>query len=66
MMARVTKAYLDQLAVILRTITGDEGYFIEYASGRPRLYLERGSPHAAASSVKEVSPRLMARVSQGY
>lgn len=54
-MARITKADLDQLVTIIRNATGDEGYFIEYASGRPRLYLD------VAGSVEEVSPRLPAR-----
>lgn len=54
-MTRITKADLDQLVVIIKTNTGNEGYVIEYASGRPRLYLDddRG--------VREVSPRLPAR-----
>lgn len=61
-MARITKADLDQLVTIIKTRTGDDGYFIEYASGRPRLYLGVGDLGMRASGrVREMSPRLTAR-----
>lgn len=54
-MNRVTKADLDQLVTIIESRTGDDGYSIVYAYGRPRLYHETGT------RVVEVSPRLSAR-----
>ena len=55
-MDRVTKVDLEQLVEII----ADEGYFIEYAAGRPRLFLDIGG------SVEEVSPRLPAREMQEW
>ena len=38
-MARVTKAELDALADIIIYHRRDDGYYVEYAYGQPRLYL---------------------------
>ena len=50
-MSRITKADLEQLVEVI----ADEGYFIEYASGRPRFYLD------VSGTFDEVSPRLPSR-----
>ena len=56
-MARVTKADLEQLVEVI----AGEGYFIEYASGWPRLFLE-----IDGGAIEEVSPRLPAREMQEW
>ena len=57
-MARVTKAELDALADIIIYHRRDDGYYVEYAYGQPRLYL---ITDPATGRVREVSPRLPAR-----
>jgi hypothetical protein len=56
-MGRVTKADLEQLVEVVKTTTDDNGYYVEYAYGQPRLYHETG----ASRGTREVSPRLSAR-----
>ena len=54
-MARTTKADLEQLCRIIARHTDDDGWYVEYAYGRPRLLLETDTETGAA---REVSPRL--------
>lgn len=60
-MARVTKADLEQLVTIIKATTGDDGYFVEYASGRPRLYHAVPSMWKGGEALETVSPRLSTR-----
>lgn len=57
-MARTTKADLEQLCRIIARHTDNDGWYIEYAYGRPRLLLETDPQTGAA---REVSPRLPPR-----
>ncbi len=52
-MARTTKADLEVLVEIIKKATGDNGYYVEYAYGQPRLYRETDPDTGAA---EEVSP----------
>lgn len=55
---RITKADLESLVEIVKKATGDDGYYVEYAHGQPRLYRETDPDTGAA---EEVSPRLPSR-----